>query len=162
MKAEGILTKNSLASTLIVAIVILIAICNLSIAQFTVAEENQSVDCTTCHSITMERHRFPTSTCKSCHGSNMVTLTLKDGKVIPIEESDPLCAQCHKEIFQAWMEGKHGTADSKCVACHDPHFEDKTSQKIEVTSPISRLLQIIAVAGLFIGAAFLALMQDHL
>ena len=161
MKTEGQI-NDLLVGNLIVAIIVLITVFGLSTAQHVVAEETQSLDCTDCHSIAMQRHRFPTSPCKSCHSSDMATLTLRDGKVIPIEESDPLCAECHTEVFQAWIGGQHGTADFKCVACHDSHSEDKMLPRVEASSSISWILKIIAVAGLFIGAGFLALMPERL
>jgi formate-dependent nitrite reductase cytochrome c552 subunit len=151
MKVEEAHVRNRLVIILILATVVLITICNLSTVHLVVAAEIQSIDCTGCHSMTMERHRFPTSPCKSCHSSDMATLTLRDGTVIHIEESDPLCAQCHKEIFQAWIEGKHGAVDSKCAACHNPHSEDRVSPKIEASSLFSLLLQIAAVSGTFIA-----------
>ena len=108
--------------------------------RFSAAQETQNIDCTDCHSRVMERHQFPNYPCTSCHSQDMSTITLKNGQIIPLEESGPLCTQCHNDIHNAWKEGKHGMADCECIECHDPHFENKKS-------PLSTLKALSFSAG---------------
>jgi hypothetical protein len=167
MKVRKRRVENSLVITLIVAIIVL-TIHDLSMEQLVVAGEPQRIDCRVCHSIVMERHQFPTSICNSCHSSDMTTLTLKGGKMIPIEESDPLCAQCHKEIFQTWIEGKHGISYFKCVECHDPHSKDKIARadtmapNMEELSSLSVLLLIICAAGVVLAVFLIGQISDRI
>jgi len=167
MKIEKGRVENPLVITLIVAIIVL-TIHSLSMAQLAGAEETQSIDCRGCHPIEMERHRFPTSICNSCHSSDMRTLTLKDGKIIPIEESDPLCGQCHKEVFQTWIEGKHGVSYFKCVECHVPHSKDKIARagtiapSMDELSSRSLLLLLISAAGVVLAVFLIGQISDRI
>jgi DnaJ-class molecular chaperone len=122
--------KNSMGKNLIITIIILMMISTLSTAIFVTAQENEDIDCTDCHSIEMKRHRIPKE-CKGCHSNDMTTLTMKDGTVIPLQESDPLCGQCHSQEYKAWLEGGHYTSEYECVACHNAHSEDKTTQDLQ-------------------------------
>ena len=167
MKIEKGRVENPLVITLIVAIIVL-TIHSLSMAQLVVAEGPQRIDCRGCHSIVMERHQFPTSVCNSCHSSDMMTLTLKGGKMISIEESDPLCAQCHKEVFQTWIEGKHGISYFKCVECHNPHSRDEVARagtmapSMEELSSRSLLLLIISAAGVVLAVFLIGQISDRI
>lgn len=167
MKTEKRRVESPIVITLVVAIIVL-TIHNLSMAQLVVAEEAQSIDCRGCHPIDMERHRFPTSICSSCHSSDMRTLTMKDGKILPIEESNPLCAQCHKEAFQTWTEGKHGITYFKCVECHNPHSKDKIARagamapNMEELSSLSLLLLIIGAAGAVLAVFLIGQISDRI
>lgn len=126
--------------------------------QFSVAQYTENIECSDCHARVMERHQFPTQPCTSCHSQDMSTITLRNGEIIPLEESTPLCAQCHNDIYDAWIEGKHGISEFKCVECHDPHFETKKSPISTLqTLSFSPVLQVITAAGGFIGILFVVL-----
>jgi hypothetical protein len=126
--------------------------------QSSVAQETENIKCSDCHARVMERHQFPTNPCTSCHSQDMSTITLKNGSTIPLEESGPLCAQCHNDIYNAWIEGKHGISEFKCVECHDPHFKTKKSSILTLqTSSFSPVLQVITDAGGFVGILFVVL-----
>ena len=126
--------------------------------QLSVAQETIDVECSDCHYRVMERHQFPTYPCKSCHNQDMSTIKLRNGEIIPLEESSPLCAQCHNEIHNAWIEGNHGVSEFKCIVCHDPHFETRKSPtSILQVSSFSPVLQMITAAGGFIGILFAVL-----
>ena len=142
--------RQKIHNILVVLIIILIS---LSWAiQFSVAQENQNIDCTDCHSRVMERHQFPNYPCTSCHSQDMSTFTLRTGSIIPLEESSSLCAQCHNDVHNAWKEGKHGITEFKCIECHDPHFETKKSPISTLkSSSFSSVLQMISATGAFIG-----------
>lgn len=126
--------------------------------QFSVAQETTNIECSDCHYRVMERHQFPTYPCISCHSQDMSTIKLRNGEIIPLEESSPLCAQCHNEIHNAWIEGNHGISEFKCVVCHDPHFETKKSPIPTLqASSFSPVLKAITATGGFIGILFAVL-----
>jgi hypothetical protein len=126
--------------------------------QFSVAQETIDIECSDCHYRVMERHQFPTYPCISCHSQDMSTIKLRNGEIIPLEESSPLCAQCHNKIHNAWIEGDHGISEFKCVVCHDPHFETKKSPISTLqASSFSPVLKAITAAGGFIGILFAVL-----
>jgi hypothetical protein len=154
--------KNSMAKNLIITITILIIISTLSTAIFVTAQENEDIDCTDCHSIEMKRHRFPIKPCKICHSNDMTTLTMNDGTVIPLDESDQHCGQCHHQEYKAWLAGGHYTVDYECVACHNAHSEDKTTPTLWALSSFTWLFQALAIIGAFITAALAALLSYHL
>jgi ribosomal protein L37AE/L43A len=154
--------KNSMAKNLIITITILIIISTLSTAIFVTAQENEDIDCTGCHSIEMKRHRIPVKSCKACHSNDMTTLTMNDGTVIPLDESDPLCGQCHSQVYKAWLAGGHYTTDYECVACHNAHSEDKTTPTIWALSSYTWLFQTLAIIGAFVTAGLAALLSYHL
>lgn len=140
-----------LAFILVVAVILLQS-------QYVDASEPDNGDCTRCHAMSMERHRFPTSPCTTCHSPDMSTLTLKNGKVIPIQQSPALCAQCHGEFYQAWKDGKHGIVTINCTGCHDPHFINKPQTIPLVTIPLTSMLQILVAGGTIIGLSLATLM----
>ena len=115
-----------------------------------------NIDCTKCHTRTMERHRFPTDPCRSCHSPDMSTLTLKDGNIIPIKRSTLLCAQCHKEIYQAWKEEKHGLISNDCAECHNPHFKQQQAVSGPTSTLLSTVLQALIATGIIIGLSLTA------
>ena len=120
--------------------------------QLSNAQDSENIECSDCHSRVMERHRFPTDPCTSCHSQDMSTITLRNDKIVPLEESTSLCAQCHNNIHNDWIEGKHGRIELKCIECHDPHFEiTKSAASTLKAVSFSPFLQIITTAGGFIG-----------
>jgi hypothetical protein len=139
-----------LAFILVVAVIVLRS-------QYVNASDPDNVDCTRCHPMSMERHRFPTSPCTTCHSTDMSTLMLKNGKVIPIEQSPALCAQCHAEFYQAWKDGKHGIVTINCTGCHDPHFINKPQTIPLITIPLTSVLQILVAGGTVIGLSLVTL-----
>lgn len=154
--------KKSIVKNLIITITFLIIISALTTSIFVTAQENDDLDCTDCHSIEMKRHRFPVRPCKTCHSNDMTTLTMNDGTIIPLDESDPLCGQCHQVIYKAWLGGGHYTPDYECIACHNAHEEDETTAAIWALSSFTRLFQALAILGAFITAALAALLSYHL
>jgi hypothetical protein len=153
--------KNSIAKNLIITITVLIII-TLTTSIFVTAQENEDIDCTDCHSIEMKRHIFPVKPCKTCHSNDMTTLTMNNGKIIPLDESDPHCGQCHQQAYEAWLAGGHYTADFECVACHNTHSEDNTTKAIWAVSSLTWLFQTLAIAGAFLTAALAAILSYHL
>lgn len=72
--------------------------------------------------------------CFNCHNeTNLVTLQPRDGRVLTLEQSTPLCGSCHGPTYRDWEAGVHGRTsgfwnrqmggiDRKgCVSCHNPH-----------------------------------------
>ena len=153
--------KKSIIKNMIITITILIIISTLTTSIFVTAQENEDLDCTDCHSIEMKRHRFPVRPCKTCHSNDMTTLTMNDG-IIPLDESDPHCGQCHQMEYKAWLAGGHYIPDYECVACHNAHSEDETTPTIWALSSFTWLFQALAIIGAFITAALAALLSYHL
>lgn len=141
---------------ILLAFILLVASILLQ-SQYVDASDLDNGDCTRCHFMSMERHRFPTSPCTACHSPDMSTLTLKNGKVIPILQSPALCAQCHGEFYQAWKDGKHGIVANNCTGCHDPHFINKPQTIPLVTIPLTSMLQILVAGGTVIGLSLVTL-----
>lgn len=135
----------------LICLIIILASFNFTI-QLSNAQDSGNLECSDCHSRVIERHRFPNNPCTSCHSQDMSTITLRNGKIIPLEESTSLCAQCHNTIYDSWMEGKHGRIEFKCVECHDPHFEvTKSFTSTLKAASFSQFFQIITAAGGVIG-----------
>jgi hypothetical protein len=154
--------KNSTAKNLIITITVLIIISTLTTSIFVNAQENEDIDCASCHPIEMKKHRFPVKPCKTCHSNDMTTLTMNDGTVIPLDESDPHCGQCHQQEYRAWLAGGHYTSDYECVACHNAHSEDSSTQTIWALSSLTWLFQTLAIVGAFLTAALAAILSYHL
>ena len=141
----------------LICLIIILTSFNFTI-QLSIAQDSENIECSDCHPRVMERHQFPTYPCTSCHSQDMSTITLRNGKIIPLEESTSLCAQCHNTIHDAWMEGKHGRTEFKCIECHDPHFEIKKSATSTLkAASFSPFLQMITAIGGIIGM-FLAVL----
>jgi hypothetical protein len=88
----------------------------------------QELDCLSCHERPLFKHDIlgeKSYACLSCHGAiHELELRLVNKTVFPIDNSVPLCAQCHNERYTAWKQGTHGGYDDpkiQCVECHDPH-----------------------------------------
>jgi len=141
-------TKKKIATTAALCMVALIMI-SFQATHYVKATDADNADCTDCHIKIMERHKFPAASCTTCHSADMSALTLGDGKKIPIEQSSDLCGQCHKDIYQAWKDGKHGAAGTSCVECHDPHSRN---QPLVVSSSYPSLLIVTLQALMAIGA----------
>jgi formate-dependent nitrite reductase cytochrome c552 subunit len=83
----------------------------------------------------------------------MSTLTLKNGTAIPIEQSAPLCAQCHKDIYQAWRDGKHGILAVNCAKCHNPHLKASPTVTSENPSQLKLITLMLSAVGMSLGAS---------
>jgi len=72
--------------------------------------------------------------CYNCHSqSNLERLLTRDGTELKIEESTPLCGNCHGPTLRDWEAGIHGRTSGfwnrslgpatrpGCTSCHDPH-----------------------------------------
>lgn len=82
------------------------------------------------------------NTCFNCHNqTNMEALLTRDGRVLKIEQSTLLCANCHGPTYRDWEVGVHGRVSGywdrtlgavtkqDCVSCHDPHNPEFPSRK---------------------------------
>ena len=144
-----------LHASIISVIVILI----VSSTHYAIATETSDISCIDCHDKTMETHRFPRDTCTTCHNTDMSTLSLKSGANIPIEYSDPLCVECHSDIFEAWTIAGHGLEGANCVECHDPHAESlQFAMASKTSTSFTLILQILAILGAIIGFVLVALL----
>ena len=149
--------KKNLATAAILCIIALVLI-SFPAKHYVNASDPDSADCTDCHTKTMERHRFPAASCTTCHSADMSTLILRDGKKIPIEQSSTLCGQCHKDVYQAWEDGKHGVAGSSCVECHDPHTGNQPLVASSSNpSLLPMALQALTAVGVLMGASLTAI-----
>jgi len=146
-------------TTLHVSIISIMLILIVSSMHYAIAAETSDISCTDCHNKKMETHRFPINTCTTCHSPDMSNLSLKSGIKIPIEYSDPLCVECHSDIFQAWMAGGHGLEGANCVECHNPHTESlQFTMASKISTSFSLILQILATLGAIVGFVLAALL----
>ncbi|WP_455276934.1 cytochrome c3 family protein [[Eubacterium] cellulosolvens] len=144
---------------LLAGIISIILILMVSSAHYAIAIETSDISCTDCHDKTMETHRFRLNTCTTCHSPDMSNLSLKSGIIIPIEYSDPLCVECHTDIFEAWMAGGHGLEGTNCVECHDPHIESlQFTMASKTSTSFSLTLKILATLGVVVGLVLVALL----
>ena len=150
-------TQTDLKKVVVLVAFLLVLATVLFQSQFVHASDPDITDCAGCHHFSMERHRFPTSACTTCHSPDMSTLTLKDGKVIPIQQDPTLCAQCHGQLYQAWRGGKHGIATINCTGCHDPHFINNPQTLPLIAFPLTFLLQMLVAGGTVIGISLVTL-----
>jgi cytochrome c7-like protein len=80
--------------------------------------------------------------CFNCHSTtNMEMLLTRDGRLLKIEQSTLLCANCHGPTYRDWEVGVHGRMSGfwnrsagavtrqDCVSCHDPHNPEFPSRK---------------------------------
>lgn len=152
---QRVQNKTILYASIISVIVILM----LSYTNYTIATETSDISCIDCHDKTMEIHRFPIDTCTKCHNTDMSNLSLKSGVKIPIEYSDPLCVECHSDIFQVWLVGGHGLEGANCVECHDPHAESlQFAMASETITSFTLILQILATLGTIFGFVLVVLL----
>jgi hypothetical protein len=89
---------------------------------------SEELDCQTCHDRPLSKHDAlgeDEFACLSCHGEiHSLELKLINDKVLPMDDSVALCAQCHNERYTSWEQGTHGKPEdpeAQCVECHDPH-----------------------------------------
>jgi formate-dependent nitrite reductase cytochrome c552 subunit len=81
--------------------------------------------------------------CYNCHNEqNLLTLQVRDGRVVKFDEIPLLCGSCHGPTYRDWEAGAHGRTSgywdrSKgdiqrlvCASCHNPH-----SPKIPTRQP---------------------------
>ncbi len=72
--------------------------------------------------------------CLNCHHTeNREAFANDDGKEIPWNHPELVCAKCHGPVFRDWQHGAHGRTNGywdtargesirlTCVQCHDPH-----------------------------------------
>jgi uncharacterized CHY-type Zn-finger protein len=72
--------------------------------------------------------------CYNCHNEqNLVTLQVRDGRVVKFDDIPALCGSCHGPTFRDWEAGAHGRTSGfwnrragdiqrlSCANCHDPH-----------------------------------------
>lgn len=72
--------------------------------------------------------------CLNCHHTtNREAFADDDGKEIPWNQPELVCAKCHGPVFRDWQHGAHGRTNGywdtnrgeslrlTCVQCHDPH-----------------------------------------
>jgi len=133
--------------------IVLVAASATQAIHYVDASDSDNVDCTKCHTRNMQRHMFPSAACTTCHSPDMTTLTLKNGTAIPIEQSAPLCAQCHKDIYQAWREGKHGIPAVNCAKCHNPHLKASPNVPSENPLQLKLITLMLATVGMFLGVS---------
>ncbi len=74
---------------------------------------------------------MPNASCETCHDREAPSeLKLASGLIIPLENVQQLCQQCHKTEVADWSVGIHGKQVGNwqkkihrfsCTKCHDPH-----------------------------------------
>jgi hypothetical protein len=86
------------------------------------------LDCSSCHERKLSKHDVlgeKAFACLSCHGAiHELELELVNRNIYSLDDSVPLCAQCHNERYTDWAQGTHGSVEdprASCVECHDPH-----------------------------------------
>ena len=97
------------------------------------------LDCLSCHVRTLKGHDKlgqGSAACWACHLPTEMTQLHLSGQDtgFPLSDSVQLCAQCHQERYQDWLDGTHGVPawkegepaifggeKVKCTNCHDPH-----------------------------------------
>jgi hypothetical protein len=80
--------------------------------------------------------------CFNCHNeTNLLVLQPRDGRVLRLENSTPLCGSCHGPTYRDWEAGVHGRTGGQwdpkaqprrreaCVSCHNPHAPAFPPQK---------------------------------
>ena len=145
--------------TLYKSIISITLILMVSSTHYAIAAETSDISCTDCHDKNMETHWFPRDTCTTCHSPDMSNLSLKSGIKIPIEYSDPLCVECHSDIFQAWIAGGHGLEGVNCVECHNPHAESlQFAMTSKTSTSFTLILQILATLGAIVGFVLVVLL----
>src|SRR3972149_2455637 len=81
-------------------------------------EEESPLDCLRCHTRALREHDklgSGSEACWACHDRRTIgILRLSDGTKLPMANSNPLCGDCHPDLYEAWKKGKHGVlAQSK-------------------------------------------------
>jgi hypothetical protein len=72
----------------------------------------------------------------------MKVLHLPDGDTLTLDDSAPLCGQCHSARYQAWLDGTHGVPVTdpsapkvQCSACHHQHAPQVVFTNITLPHP---------------------------
>ena len=87
-------------------------------------------------------HTIGNNLCFNCHAqTNLEALQVRDGRLLPIDQSTLLCGSCHGPTYRDWQYGVHGRTSgywnraagpvtrADCVSCHDPHSPAFAAQK---------------------------------
>ncbi|MCW4051030.1 MAG: cytochrome c3 family protein [Candidatus Bathyarchaeota archaeon] len=135
------------------------------------------LDCSTCHDRPLSKHDVlgeKAYACLSCHGDiHELKLELVNREVYPLDNSVPLCAQCHNERYTAWEQGTHGEYDdpeAQCTECHDPHdpiitgistLESIPPRVAAKPAPILPLIVVAVVVELLFIAVFVFRRQSN-
>ena len=109
-------------------------------------EAKPPLDCLGCHPRQMQYHDklgLGNKACWVCHDStDMKILHLPDGDTLTLDDSAPLCGQCHSARYQAWLDGTHGvpstdpsTPKVQCSACHHQHAPQVVFTNITLPHP---------------------------
>lgn len=72
--------------------------------------------------------------CYNCHNEqNLLTLQVRDGRVVKFDQIPLLCGSCHGPTYRDWEAGAHGRLNGywstsrgervrlSCANCHNPH-----------------------------------------
>ena len=72
--------------------------------------------------------------CYNCHNEqNLLTLQVRDGRVVKFDQIPLLCGSCHGPTYRDWEAGAHGRTSGywdrsrgpiqrlSCANCHNPH-----------------------------------------
>jgi uncharacterized CHY-type Zn-finger protein len=72
--------------------------------------------------------------CYNCHNEqNLLTLQVRDGRIVKFDEIPLLCGSCHGPTYRDWEAGAHGRTSGywnraegpiqrlSCANCHNPH-----------------------------------------
>ena len=144
-------------------------------------EAKQPLDCLGCHPRQMQYHDklgLGNKACWVCHDStDMKILHMPDGDTLTLDNSAPLCGQCHSARYQAWLDGTHGfpVADPnapkpQCSACHHQHapqvvFADITlphpSPQPTPNQPSAGLLFLLGAASVLLASLGIVLVKGR-
>jgi hypothetical protein len=109
-------------------------------------QAKEPLDCLSCHPRQMQYHDklgLGNRACWVCHDStDMKVLHLPDGTALTLDDSAPLCGQCHGARYQAWLEGTHGlpltdlsAPKAQCSICHHQHAPQVVFANITLPHP---------------------------
>ncbi len=72
--------------------------------------------------------------CYNCHNEqNLLTLQVRDGRIVKFDQIPLLCGSCHGPTYRDWEAGAHGRTSGywdrsrgpierlSCANCHNPH-----------------------------------------
>jgi formate-dependent nitrite reductase cytochrome c552 subunit len=99
--------------------------------------------------------------CYNCHNEqDLVTLQVRDGRVVKFDQIPLLCGSCHGPTYRDWEAGAHGRTSGywdrsrgaverlSCANCHNPHAPKiPTRQPAPPPHPLRAPLDAPAVAA---------------